>query len=131
MKKGLQSMVNASTKIASGSGCHETNLGNCVFIRAANKSISGRPQCSTILAKIVLSRVHSVLSLNSRDSSSALVCYTSYMSGSKPDIFDDAPRPNLVSNIIASRGLCPSHRVDISYCCGIIRFNFDMLALKA
>ena len=76
MKKGLQSMVNAPTKIVSGSGCHETKLSNCVLIREANKSTSGRPQCSTILAKIVLSRVHSVLSLNSCDSSSAPVFAT-------------------------------------------------------
>ena len=43
------------------------------------------------------------------------------MSGGKPDIFDDAPGPNLVSNIVASRRFCPSHRVDIRYCCGMMK----------
>ena len=79
MKKGLQSMVNASTKIASGSGCQETNLGSCVLIREAKRSMSGCSQRSVIWEKTVLLSIHSVLTLNTRDCLSALTLSTPAM----------------------------------------------------
>ena len=38
----LHDSINASIASASGSGCQATNLANCLLMREANKSISGK-----------------------------------------------------------------------------------------
>ena len=87
MKKGLQSIVNASTKIASGFGCEESNLGSCVLMREAKRLMSGCPQRSIIWEKTVLLSIHSFLTLNTRDCLSALTLSTQAMGVAVSQIF--------------------------------------------
>lgn len=67
-----QSNEKAFTKIASGSGCQETNLEICLFNLEANKSSEGLSQTSINLLNTVMSSIHSTFSLNIRELMSAM-----------------------------------------------------------
>ena len=68
----VHGMVKASIAIALGSGLHEAYTGNCLFIRDANKSISGlKDSCFKACCKIPGLITHSKLLFLQRDSVSA------------------------------------------------------------
>ena len=66
-----QSCIRLSINAAPGSGCHAEYLSHLLFSLEANKSTVGSPRILQMASNISIRSVHSVLSSNIREASSA------------------------------------------------------------